>query len=375
MGANGRRWVEQHRVRERVNEAWVLAIENAIEGRLSIGGATRPLKRLASAAARGAEESGLTGLLERSVGGRADRLAVLTYHRIADPESRPRPAPGTLSATPSEFADQMEFLARSYRVIGMRDLLDVVRKDRALPPKSVLLTFDDAYLDFEEHAWPVLKRLGLPVTVFVPTGFPDHPSRVFWWDRLFQTIASSREGRLDTPFGLLRWSSFGDRVRCFRRVREAVKGMPHREAMGLVDRICAALGDGHPAPAVLGWSALRSLAREGVVLGSHTRNHPMMDRIAPEDAREEIVGSIEDLKREISAVAPVPPVLAYPAGRYDRHVARVVAESSVELAFTTEPGINELRRSDRLRLRRVHVGARTGRAGLRAQLLGLRQPA
>jgi hypothetical protein len=100
----------------------------------------------------------------------------------------------------------------------------------------------------------------------------------------------------------------------------------------------------------------------------------MMDRIALEEVREEIAGSFEDLKREIGPVAPVAPVLAYPAGRFNRQVAGVVAQSSVELAFTTEPGVNEVRRSDRYRLRRVHVGARTGLAGLRAQLLGLRQP-
>jgi peptidoglycan/xylan/chitin deacetylase (PgdA/CDA1 family) len=142
--------------------------------------------------------------------------------------------------------------------------------------------------------------------------------------------------------------------------------------MELVGTICDELGDGHPTPGVLSWSSLRALAREGVALGSHTRRHPMMDRIPLEDAREEIQGSIQDLAREVGSVSPV---FAYPAGRYNDGVARIVAESSVQLAFTTEPGINDLRRSDRLRLRRVHVGPRVGIAALRAQLLGIRQPA
>lgn len=368
MGENGRRWVEAHRVRERVNETWVEAIENAIEGRLSAWGTATPLTRLASAATCGAERSGFTAFLERSMGRRPDRLAVLTYHRVAEPGLRPRPAPGTLSATPAQFAEQMEFLARSYRVLAMHDLLDVLRKDRPLPPKSVLVTFDDGYGDFEEHAWPVLKRLGLPATLFVPTSFPDHPERSFWWDRLFQAIAGARAEQVHTSAGPLDSSSYRDRVRCFRRLRERVKEMPHGAAMDLVSRICDELGDGHPTPPVLGWSALRTLEREGVALGSHTRTHPMMDRIPLDDAREEIRGSIEDLKREVRAAAPV---FAYPAGRYGDGIARILAESGVELAFTTLPGVNEVRRSDRLRLRRVHVGARTGVAGLRAQLLGI----
>jgi glycosyltransferase involved in cell wall biosynthesis/peptidoglycan/xylan/chitin deacetylase (PgdA/CDA1 family) len=366
LGENGRRWVEANRVRERVNEAWVEAIERAIEGRLSVWGTAPRLTRLASAATLGSERSGFTRLLERSWGRRPDRLAVLTYHRVAEPEERPCPTPGTLSATPAEFAEQMEFLARSYRVLAVQDLLNILRKDRPLPPRTVLLTFDDGYGDFEEHAWPVLRRLGLPVTLFVPTGFPDRPERTFWWDRLFQAIARARGGRADTAAGRLEWSSFRDRVRCFRRLRELVKELPHGAAMDLVDRICDELGDGHPTPRVLGWDALRALERGGVALGSHTRTHPMMDRIPLDDARAEIRGSIEDLKREVGAAAPV---FAYPAGRHSDGLARVLAESGIELAFTTLPGVNEVRRSDRLRLRRVHVGARTGLAGLRAQLL------
>ena len=369
MGESGRAWIERHRVRERINAGWVHAIENAIEGRLATGVAMKPLRKLASTAARGADRTGFMRVLERTLGGRADRLAVLTYHRIAEPGLRPRFAPGTLSATPAEFSEQLEFLARHCRVLALEELLSLLRRDRTLPPRAVLLTFDDAYVDFEEHAWPALKRLGLPVTLFVPTGYPDHPERSFWWDRLFQAIVGSAATGIRTPFGDLEWASFRDRVRCFRTLRESVKDLPHGAAMDLVGRICGELGDGESTPAILGWDALRTLAREGVSMGSHTRTHPMMDRIPLEDAREEIEGSIEDLNRELGSAAPA---FAYPAGRLDDRVARILEESGVQLAFTTQPGVNEVRRSDRLRLRRVHVGARTGLAGLRAQLLGFK---
>ena len=74
-------------------------------------------------------------------------------------------------------------------------------------------------------------------------------------------------------------------------------------------------------------------------MGSHTRTHPMMDRIPLEDARGEIEGSIEDLNRELGSAAPA---FAYPAGRHDDRVARVVAESGVQLAFTTVPGVKRV---------------------------------
>ena len=368
MGASGLAWVKRHRVRERVNEGWVEAIENAIEGRLAGWGKVRPLGRLASAAVHGADRSGFIRVLERASWRKPDRLAVLTYHRIAEPLDRPRFTPGTLSATPAEFSEQMEFLARDCRVLALEELLTYLRRDRTLPPRSILLTFDDGYVDFEEHAWPVLKRMGLPVTLFVPTGYPDRPEHSFWWDRLFQAIAGSRSKRILTPFGALEWSSFQDRLRCFRFLRESVKEMPHGVAMDLVGRICGELGSTRPTPSILGWSSLRTLAREGVSMGSHTRTHPMLDRVTLEEAREEIQGSIADLNRELGSAAPV---FAYPAGRHNNGVARVLEEAGVQLAFTTTPGVNEVRRSNRMKLRRLHVGARTGLAGLRAQLLGL----
>jgi glycosyltransferase involved in cell wall biosynthesis/peptidoglycan/xylan/chitin deacetylase (PgdA/CDA1 family) len=367
MGENGRLWVERHRVRERVNDEWIRSIENAVEGHLSIQGANGRLRRVAHRVMGQAERCGLVRVLERRAN-RPDRLGVLTYHHVADPRDRPRPSPGSLSATPDDFLLQMEYLASSYRVIALEDLLDLMRHDRPLHPRAVMLTFDDAYVDFAEHAWPVLKRLGLPVTLFVPTAFPDRPERVFWWDRLFQAIAGTPERGVETPYGRLQWSSYRDRVRAYRKLREDVKALPHDVAMELVAGISDRLGSGRATPAVLGWDALRELAKEGVTLASHTCRHPMMDQIPLEDARVEIEESMRDLEREVGSVTPA---FAYPAGRYNDDVARLLAEANVEVAFTMNPGVNQLKRSDRFRLRRLNVGARAGLTGLRLSLAGI----
>jgi len=331
----------------------------------------KPLRHLAPAAARAAERSGLIRLLERTLGGRPDRLGVLTYHRVVDADALPAPAPGTWSASPAGFALQIEFLARHYRFVSIEELLDGVRKDRTLPPRSLLLTFDDAYVDFEENAWPILKHAGVPVALFVPTGYPDHPERAFWWDRLFQAILGATAERIDTPHGPMAWSTYEDRLRCYRLLREGIKGMPHAAAMDLVDQICRELGSGQPAPSVLSWKSLRSLAGEGVALGGHSRGHPLLDRIPLEEAREEIAGSMEDLRRELGSVLPI---FAYPGGHYNDEIARIVNELRLHLAFTTDPGVNVITRSDRLRIRRIHVGGGTSLALLRAQLVGIRRP-
>jgi peptidoglycan/xylan/chitin deacetylase (PgdA/CDA1 family) len=91
-----------------------------------------------------------------------------------------------------------------------------------------------------------------------------------------------------------------------------------------------------------------------------------MNRISPEEAREEVVGSLRDLEREIGSVLPI---FAYPSGGFNDAVVRVLEQAGVKLAFTTRRGINDLCRPDPLRLRRINVGQRTTLAALRAQLL------
>jgi peptidoglycan/xylan/chitin deacetylase (PgdA/CDA1 family) len=231
----------------------------------------------------------------------------------------------------------------------------------------VLVTFDDGYQDFAEHAWPILKRYGIPVTLFVPTGYPGNPDRAFWWDRLYGALVStSRRGPIATSAGELRLATAADRLQAFRRLRRHLQALSHDEAMRLVDEVCTALAAPTPTSAVLGWPELRALAADGVVLAPHSRSHPLLDRLPRQAVRDEIVGSLEDLEREIGVT---PPVFAYPAGAQDGYVAGILEEAGFELAFATTRGTNDLRRTDWLRLRRINVGRASGLPLIRAQLL------
>src|SRR5262245_33089754 len=298
------------------------------------------LRRMAAAAVQLAAASRLLDLLERAGGEDPRILRVLTYHRIVEPGDGTL-YPGVVSCTPPAFERQVRALASRFHVISLAEAVAALRDRAALPPRALLLTFDDAYADFARHAWPVLRSQGLPAVLFVPTGFPDRADRPFWWDRLYRAFASARrEEPLPSAAGLLPLATPAARERSFRRVRDRVKELPHREAMELVARVCSALEPSPAGGSVLGWDELRALAREGVALCPHTRNHPLLDRIRPDEIRAEIAGSLADLRREIG---DAPPVLAYPDGRYGRAALRVAREVGIEVAFTTYRGVNDLR--------------------------------
>ena len=326
----------------------------------------RFVTRAATIGANNPITSGALSLLERGDAAQGEFLRVLTYHRVDDPAARPWLYP-RIMVTPEAFEEQMHFLADNYRVLGVPELIELWEKGGSLPPRAVLVTFDDAYRDFAEYAWPILKRYQLPATLFVPTAFPDHPERSFWWDRLYQAVTfTSCRTSLDTPMGQVPLRTADERKEAFSRLRDYTKSLPHAEAMAWVAEACDELGAAPQASAVLGWNELRKLAKEGVTLGAHTQTHPLLNRITPEQVRAEAAGSLSDLQREIGDVLPI---LAYPSGGFNADVVTIVQEAGIRVAFTTDTGLNDWRQLDALRLRRINVGWRTPLSAIRARLL------
>jgi len=297
-------------------------------------------------------------------------LRILAYHRVAELRDTPAVDSRSVSATPAVFARQMEHLARHYHVIGMPQLLNGIEYGAPLPKRAVLITFDDAYADFAEIAWPILKRFGLPATMFVPTAYPDHREVPFSGDKLYQAFKATAQTELyGTPLGHLPLRNSEEKRRGLRKVQDYCAIIPHDEAMRLVDSVCAELVEGQEySGSVLTWDQLRTLAKEGLTIGSHTRTHPIMTQVTPNRMRQEIRGSQEDLKREIGTVLPV---FCYPNGNHNDTVVEILRNEGIRLAFTTLSGENKSHSLDLLRLRRVVITPRTSIAVFYARLLRL----
>ncbi len=296
-------------------------------------------------------------------------LRVLTYHRVDEPAKRPWLDPVLISATPKAFDEQMAYLASHYQPVTMSEVLAAIqsRTGRGLPPRAVLVTFDDGYHDFEEQAWPILRRHKVPATLFVPTSYPNRPEQTFWWDDLYQAIQNTvRRDALDTPLGLFSLSDASSRNQAYQQLKTYLKTLKHAEAISTVQEICIELGVEKVANSIMSWDSLRQLTKEGLTVGAHTRTHPLMNRIPLDQARKEALGSLDDLKRELGSALPI---FAYPSGELSDEVVNMLGSAGFVLAFTTKRGINPISSVHPLRIKRINVGGRTTLPILRAQLL------
>lgn len=81
-----------------------------------------------------------------------------------------------LVVSPENFKRQMEFLKNNrYNVIALDELADIINSKRKIPPKTLCITLDDGYENNYKYAYPVLKRLRLPATIFIMANFVNMP--------------------------------------------------------------------------------------------------------------------------------------------------------------------------------------------------------
>jgi peptidoglycan/xylan/chitin deacetylase (PgdA/CDA1 family) len=195
----------------------------------------------------------------------ADEVPVLMYHSIAVDATR---GFRRFAVDPAEFAAQMDYLdAEGYRPVTAVDLV-ASRSGRGLPPRPVVLTFDDAYTDFYSTALPVLREHDFRATLFVPTAY-----------------------------------------------------------VGGTASFLRNMGEGNRA--VLSWPALRDIAAEGIEAAAHSHTHPQLDRVPTSAINDEVRRSRCLLEDHLGVAVEG---FAYPFGYWNRAARAAVAAAGFRYA-------------------------------------------
>jgi peptidoglycan/xylan/chitin deacetylase (PgdA/CDA1 family) len=128
-----------------------------------------------------ADDEAPAGIGQPAAGSSSTFVPVLMYHYIrVNPDPRDRTG-YSLSVTPANFHIQMEYLARNhFNVLRLDDAVQAIKYGRPLPPRPVVLTFDDGYADFFTAAVPEMRRFGFTGTDYVVPNFVGRGSFMTW---------------------------------------------------------------------------------------------------------------------------------------------------------------------------------------------------
>jgi peptidoglycan/xylan/chitin deacetylase (PgdA/CDA1 family) len=250
------------------------------------------------------------------------RFLVLCYHRVND-DGHP-----FFTGTPlALFRRQMEALRRHFAVLPLDELAERART-RKLPRNGVAITFDDGYRDNYTNAFPLLRELGLPATIFLTTEALDRGA-LLWHDRVFDAFHRARktEARptLSSELARLRRASPEERD---RRIAELLEELRVKD-------------NGASGWEKLSWREAREMSSHGISFGAHTLDHPILTSVSEQEARRQITESKERIEKELGSKVTM---FAYPNGAasdFDRSTERLVEEAGFSLAVTTVAGAND----------------------------------
>jgi peptidoglycan/xylan/chitin deacetylase (PgdA/CDA1 family) len=288
-------------------------------------------------------------------------ISIVTFHRIAEIADEDPYDPDVVDATPAQFRRHVETLARFGTPVGIDALLRAFEGGR-LPPNPVMITFDDGYRSCRDVALPILRRLGVPATFFIATGFPGS-RRLYWWEQIATIVRSARGRSAELSYPRpMRIDASDPGAR--RLLCDAIKDTPGLDVGRFLTELRGALGvpwsddleAGLSIPLIMSWDDIRALAGAGMDVESHTRTHRVLETLSGDELRDELVGSRRDLEAELCR--PVR-AIAYPVGRCPpRWVRREVAAAGYRLGLTNTGGVNTMwpaamASSDPLEIRRL----------------------
>ncbi len=318
--------------------------------------------------------SGLLALRDWIEGGRGNRRAcVLMYHRVLDdPEAQEEYAQTGIAVSTATFAAQVAYLARRYTVLSAGDYVERLRRNETLPPRCAVITFDDGWRDNFENAYPILKRFGIPATIFVCSDFVGTTAK-FWFHNLLHAVVTRNLGARDLQVAL-ETAAGGKRDNL--KIPETLVGvylLDHflRLAKSLqapeIDKLLAAVRPAAGAEKsewaerrfVLSWDEIAAMEPDLVEIGSHGRSHRLLTAIPVMEAQQELLESKRILEAKTGRRVRV---AAYPNGAYDETIKGYAVAAGYAGAFAVDVGDGS---EDPFAVPRVglHEGATAGLGG------------
>ena len=299
-------------------------------------------KLLKSSLALGVSRSGIAA----RIGARRnspDQPLIVGYHRVVEDFDR-----SALTSIPSMLISarmlekQLDWLAARYRLLSLEEMGKRLAEGSSTTGTAAV-TFDDGYGDVYENAFPILRRKGIPATIFVVTGTIGTP-RSLNHDRLYALLARALRSAAvpaDLLAGLHRDCGLTvpephDLARAgrttFTALRLFLDRLPQPSILAVIDTLESHLGARlADEDRALTWEMLDAMGSAGMSIGSHSRTHVLLTHESQERKHDEISGSRQVLEARLKRRVEH---FAYPDGRFDTGTVIATAAAGYRFAYT-----------------------------------------
>jgi peptidoglycan/xylan/chitin deacetylase (PgdA/CDA1 family) len=287
-------------------------------------------------------------------------VCVLGLHRVLTEaeQSRSNSLDGMVLSDVT-FVRLLGYLQQRFRMVSLETFSGGQPEEADKSKPRCLLTFDDGWRDTYTTAYPWLKKFGMPATVFLATGSIGSRGG-FWVEQL------KRSWRI--PSSRAQMKSVLAQNRCqvadLEAIVEWLKHMPADKRHSLLGRLLPSEENSDYSDEVdsmLTWNQVIEMSRNGVEIGAHTVNHPLLSYESDTTVERELCISKQTLEEKLGKKVRT---FAYPNGDWDERVRHWVEQIGYESAFTTRPGWHHFGQ-DRYTIRRIllHEGNVTGPDG------------
>jgi len=261
---------------------------------------------------------------------------ILMYHRFSEAEEDNK-------VSARVFDRQMFELKKNFNVLPLSRINDCIRQGKPAPSNSIIITIDDGYEDFYRIAYPILKKYGLPATIYVTTDFIDGDLWL-WPDKVSYILKNTGMAKLilktlDNTTKELSLDKDSGRAVAWSVVIDFCLSLGEKERRIFIDNMALDLEVSigpvpEPEYAPMSWTAIRVISENGIEIGAHSRTHPVLSSLDMASLKDEIFGSKKIIEESISK--PVS-AFCYPNGQpadYNEQVKQVVIESGFSSATT-----------------------------------------
>lgn len=276
----------------------------------------------------------------------SNRLLILMYHRVIQ-DTASDPFSLGMCVRQKFFAEQIAWLAANTHVLPLKRAVEHLVNGEPLPPRSVVITFDDGYEDNLNVAAPILEQHELPATFYVVTGGLED-NQPLWWDRAISILAGTQATHVDPrELGLGRQLS---------QVLSLAPGARRASCIRILDALWKHDVDGiecilsamqrqlqpRPRPELLASrmsvQQVQALVAKGFEIGCHTENHIDPSLLPREQLEQELIACrarLQDICQQ-----PVD-AFAYPGGRSSVWLRDLLDAQGFHSAVDTRRGINQ----------------------------------